>query len=151
MPVKRFPSVILFMACLIPAIVAAQPAEPPETDGDQAADRGSAMADRLIEEIEMTDEQADAVRAIHASRAGQREALLEDMQALRNSDTSRRQRMRRMRDLRDEMQAQQAATRSELADVLTDDQMREYDAFVAARRDAMREAMREGRNRARPD
>jgi hypothetical protein len=139
--------VILLLAGLVPAIAAAQPVEPPETNVEQPADRGNAMADRLIEEIEMTSEQADAIRAIYASRADQREALLEEMQALRNSDASRRQRMRRMRDLRDEMQAQQAATRLELADVLDENQMREYDAFIAARRDAIREAMREGRKR----
>ncbi len=140
MSMNRFQFVILLMACLLPAVAAAQPAEPPEADA--AADRGSAMADLLLEEIDMTDEQAEAVRAIHAAGSDRREERVEELQSLRDSDVPRRQRMRRMRDLRDEMRAEQAATRSKLADVLDDEQMREYDAFIAGRRDAMREAMR---------
>ena len=149
MPVVRsLFSLLLAFGSLI-STSAAQEVGP--VDPATEADRGGAIAEAVIAEIEMSEDQASAVRAIHAAGAERRSALIEDMQALRDSNSPRRERVRRMRDVRDELQAHQAATRAELAEVLDEQQMEEFDALIAARRATLRETMRRAMNDQGPE
>lgn len=144
---RPFRNLFFLAALLAPSALPAQSAEPADSAPEQARAQTESFFEDLIVELELSDEQAAEVRAIFAANEPERAALLDEMQAIRESGGSRRQRFGRMRDLRSEMQRQQQATRSELAEVLDDEQLDHFDAIMQARREEMRDRIREGRSR----
>jgi len=135
----------MLAAIVLSSAVAARSAEAPAVDADQQRARAEVFVEDIIAELDVTEAQAAEMRAIHAAGEDQRRALLEQMQAVRDSDDARRAKMRRIRALRDQMRQHRQATREQLAGVLSDEQLAEYDALIAARREAMRERMRQQR------
>jgi len=143
MPVSTPLKVLILATVALSSIALAQPEQAPVVDPETARARAEAIVEDMLAELDLTEDQAGEVRNILSGRESERRALFAELQAVRDSDDPRRAKMQRMRALRGELGQQQQATREQLAGVLTDEQLAEYDALVEQRRKAMRERMRD--------
>jgi len=143
MPLSTSLKMLILATVALTSVSVAQTNQVLAVDPETVRARAEAFVDDMIAELELTEEQAVEVRAILAAGEDERRALLAEVQAVRDSDDPRRAKMQRMRALRDEVRQHQRATREQLGGVLSDEQLAEYDALVAQRREAMRERIRE--------
>jgi len=144
MPLSTLLHILILATMALTSVSAAQTnQEALAIDPETVHARAEAFVDNMVAELDLTEEQAAEVRAILAAGEDERRALLAELQAVRDSDDPRRAKMQRMRGLRDGMRQHQRATREQLDGVLSDEQLAEYDALVAQRREAMRERIRE--------
>jgi len=143
MPGSTSLNILAFAMIALTSVTVAQSNQAPTVAPETVRARAEAFVDEMIAELDLSEEQTAEVRTIVSDGEDERRALLAELQAVRESDDARRAKMQRMRALRDEVRQHQRATRERLAGVLSDEQLAEYDALVAQRREAMRERIRQ--------
>jgi Spy/CpxP family protein refolding chaperone len=113
---------------------------PPEREA--LAEQARTAFDEIAAELDLTAEQEEQVRGILEDNTEQREALMQEFESIRASNDSRRGKLGQLRDLRGEMQALTETTRSELSEILDDEQMATFNAIAEQRKAELRDRMR---------
>ncbi len=109
---------------------------------DKASERFRAQLQETEERLQLTDEQPETVRPILEEATRQRQAVLEkhgvDLEGTEKADRPGRRTLRRMRN---DLQEVNKETQRELEDVLTSEQMKQWEALQEERRAEMREQL----------
>ena len=109
---------------------------------DKASERFRAQLQETEERLQLTDEQTETVRPILEEATRQRQAVLEkhgvDLEGTEKADRPGRRTLRRMRN---DLQEVNKETQRELEDVLTSEQMKQWEALQEERRAEMREQL----------
>ena len=109
---------------------------------DKASERFRAQLQETEERLQLTDEQPETVRPILEEATRQRQAVLEkhgvDLEGTEKADRPGRRTLRRMRN---DLQEVNKETQRELEDVLTSEQMKQWEALQEDRRAEMREQL----------
>ena len=112
-------------------------------DREEIEAKAEERLEQVIENLELTDEQVEALRPIFQSSFERQAAVLEqygiDLSDGEQGDKlSRRERRKLRGDLKDERER----TEDAIAEVLTDDQFHAYKEMAEERRDEMRERLK---------
>ena len=109
---------------------------------DKASERFRAQLQETEERLQLTDEQPETVRPILEEATRQRQAVLEkhgvDLEGTEKADRPGRRTLRRMRN---DLQEVNKETQRELEDVLTSEQMKQWEALQEERSAEMREQL----------
>jgi hypothetical protein len=123
--------------------MAGAPAQP----DDERAAMAQEQMQSTFERLELTDEQIEQVKPVLQESASAQRAILSsygmDPQSRQNSAT--KPGLRQMRAMRSEMDAVRETTLSELAPILSDEQLEEFKRIQKERQAEMKERMRAAR------
>lgn len=116
-------------------------------DREEIEDKAEERLEQVIENLELTDEQVEALRPIFQSSFERQAAVLEQYgidlsDGEQGGKLSRRERRKLRGDLKDEREK----TDDAIAEVLTDEQFDAYKEMAEERQDEMRERLKDRRD-----
>lgn len=116
-------------------------------DREEIEDKAEERLEQVIENLELTDEQVEALRPIFQSSFERQAAVLEQYgidlsDGEQGGKLSRRERRKLRGDLKDEREKADDA----IAEVLTDEQFDAYKEMAEERQDEMRERLKDRRD-----
>ena len=116
-------------------------------DREEIEDKAEERLEQVIENLELTDEQVEALRPIFQSSFERQAAVLEQYgidlsDGEQGGKLSRRERRKLKGDLKDEREK----TDDAIAEVLTDEQFDAYKEMAEERQDEMRERLKDRRD-----
>jgi len=128
-----------------PKNVATEEAATEDAVDEKASERFRAQMAETQERLQLTDEQTETVRPILEKATMQRHAILEkhgvDLEGTEKTDRPGRRTLRRMRN---DLQEVNKETQRELEEVLTSEQMKQWEALQEERRTEMRKKLSNG-------
>ncbi|MEO1080961.1 MAG: hypothetical protein AAFY29_15495 [Pseudomonadota bacterium] len=125
---------MVFSLGLIASVAVAQE----ETVGEERRAQFAEYLEEMVARLELSEQQQADIEPIIRESVGKRQAIMESY-GIGNGE---RPNPRKLRGMRGEMQDLQQETRTELSEILTDEQMEEYLALQEERQEKMREEMR---------
>lgn len=116
-----------------------------QAEPDQATHQDKIQ--QLIEQLQLTDEQLAEIRPVLEAHAEQTMTILDKYDIERPQTDGERKRLglRDARKLKGEMQTLRSETRAQLEDVLSEEQLAEYDKLAQERRAELRERIKSRR------
>jgi hypothetical protein len=137
--VRSLLALIAASALLLSGVAVAQ-------DREEIEDKAEERLEQVIENLELTDEQVEALRPIFQSSFERQAAVLEQYgidlsDGEQGGKLSRRERRKLRGDLKDEREKADDA----IAEVLTDEQFDAYKEMAEERQDEMRERLKDRR------
>jgi hypothetical protein len=138
--VRSLLALIAASALLLSGVAVAQ-------DREEIEDKAEERLEQVIENLELTDEQVEALRPIFQSSFERQAAVLEQYgidlsDGEQGGKLSRRERRKLRGDLKDEREKADDA----IAEVLTDEQFDAYKEMAEERQDEMRERLKDRRD-----
>lgn len=117
------------------------------TDREDIDAKAQEKLEQAIAELELTDEQVEAIRPILEGSFERRAAVLDEYGIeLGGREKGARLGLRERRALRSDLKDEHKETIEALSEVLTDDQLAAYEAMAEERRDKLKLRMRNRRN-----
>ena len=141
--IPRLSSLLALVLLLLAMPLYAQDAESEEKAmSEEASERFHAQLQETEERLQLTDEQKETVRPILEEAYGQRQAVLKkhgvDLESTEKADRPGRRTLRRMRN---DLQEVNKETQRELEEVLTSEQIKQWEALQEERRAEMRKKL----------
>ena len=139
----RLSSLLALVFLLLATPLYAQDTVPDdEAMTEEASERFRAQMAETEERLQLTDEQKETVRPILEEAYGQRQAVLKkhgvDLESTEKADRPGRRTLRRMRN---DLQEVNKETQRELEEVLTSEQIKQWEALQEERRAEMRKKL----------